>query len=136
MLLQYLRATGEKLTSLKRVVIGGSAVPEAITRAFHDDYGVDVVHAWGMTETSPLATLSTPTPEIARLSFDAQMAYELKQGRPAAGVQLRLVGRDRSSFVRKSDALKIAPGGCAPMDLKRPSCNRSIVSVTMGAESA
>jgi hypothetical protein len=43
-----------------------------------------------MTETSPLATLSTPTPEIARLSFDAQMAYKLKQGRPAAGVQLRL----------------------------------------------
>jgi fatty-acyl-CoA synthase len=84
-LLQYLRATGEKLTSLKRVVIGGSAVPEAIIRAFHDDYGVDVVHAWGMTETSPLATLSTPTPEIARLSFDAQMAYKLKQGRPAAG---------------------------------------------------
>jgi fatty-acyl-CoA synthase len=90
MLLQHLRATGEKLTSLKRVVIGGSAVPEAIIRAFHDDYGVDVVHAWGMTETSPLATLSTPTPEIARLCFDAQMAYKLKQGRPPAGVQLRL----------------------------------------------
>ncbi|HZL01443.1 MAG TPA: long-chain-fatty-acid--CoA ligase [Caulobacteraceae bacterium] len=91
MLLQHLRSSGEKLTTLKRVVIGGSAVPEAIIRAFHDDYGVEVVHAWGMTETSPLGTLSTPTPEIAALSFDDQMPYKLKQGRPPAGVELRLV---------------------------------------------
>ncbi len=90
MLLAHLKATGEQLTTLKRVVIGGSAVPEAIIRAFHDDYGVEVVHAWGMTETSPLGTLSTPTPEIAALSFDEQMPYKLKQGRPPAGVQLRL----------------------------------------------
>ena len=92
MLLQHLRTTGAKLTTLKRVVIGGSAVPEAIIRAFHDDYGVEVVHAWGMTETSPLGTLSTPTPEIAALPFEAQMPYKLKQGRPPAGVELRLVG--------------------------------------------
>ncbi|HEY5072422.1 MAG TPA: long-chain-fatty-acid--CoA ligase [Caulobacteraceae bacterium] len=90
MLLQHLRASGDRLTSLKRVVIGGSAVPEAIVRAFHDDYGVEVVHAWGMTETSPLGTLSTPTPEIAALPFEAQMPYKLKQGRPPAGVELRL----------------------------------------------
>jgi len=90
MLLAHLKATGARLTTLKRVVIGGSAVPEAIIRAFHDDYGVEVVHAWGMTETSPLGTLSTPTPEIASLSFDEQMPYKLKQGRPPAGVQLRL----------------------------------------------
>ncbi|MGI8841447.1 MAG: long-chain-fatty-acid--CoA ligase [Caulobacteraceae bacterium] len=91
MLLAHLKATGERLTTLKRVVIGGSAVPEAIIRAFHDDYGVEVVHAWGMTETSPLGTLSTPTPEIAALSFDEQMPYKLKQGRPPAGVRLRLM---------------------------------------------
>jgi fatty-acyl-CoA synthase len=91
MLLAHLKATGARLTSLKRVVIGGSAVPEAIIRAFHDDYGVEVVHAWGMTETSPLGTLSTPTPEIAALSFDEQMPYKLKQGRPPAGTQLRLM---------------------------------------------
>ncbi len=90
MLLAHLRTTTARLTTLKRVVIGGSAVPEAIIRAFHDDYGVEVVHAWGMTETSPLGTLSTPTPEVAALSFDDQMPYKLKQGRPPAGVQLRL----------------------------------------------
>ena len=90
MLLAHMRAAKLAPTTLKRVVIGGSAVPEAIIRAFHDDYGVEVVHAWGMTETSPLGTLSTPTPEIAALSFDEQMPYKLKQGRPPPGVQLRL----------------------------------------------
>jgi fatty-acyl-CoA synthase len=94
MLLQHLQATNGKLTTLKRVVIGGSAVPEAILRAFHDDYGVEVVHAWGMTETSPLGTLSTPTPELAKLPFDEQLAFRLKQGRPPAGVELKLTDDD------------------------------------------
>ncbi|MHB8530077.1 MAG: long-chain-fatty-acid--CoA ligase [Caulobacteraceae bacterium] len=94
MLLAHLRATNARLTSLRRVIIGGSAVPEAIVRAFHDDYGVDVVHAWGMTETSPLGTLSTPTPEIAALSFEDQIPYKLKQGRPPVGVELKLAGDD------------------------------------------
>jgi fatty-acyl-CoA synthase len=90
MLLAHLKATGERPTTLKRVIIGGSAVPEAIVRAFHDDYGVDVIQAWGMTETSPLGTLSTPTPEVASLSFEDQMPYKLKQGRPPLGVELAL----------------------------------------------
>jgi fatty-acyl-CoA synthase len=109
MLLAHMRETKATLTTLKRVVIGGSAVPEAILRAFHDDYGVDVVHAWGMTETSPLGTLSTPTPEVAALSFDEQIPYKLKQGRPPVGVQLKLTGddgaakpRDGTSFGRLS----------------------------------
>ncbi len=107
MLLAHLRSTGERPSTLKRVVIGGSAVPEAMIRTFHDDYGVEVVHAWGMTETSPLGTISMPTPEIAALSFDEQMPYKLKQGRPPAGVQLRLVDeagqpqpRDGATFGR------------------------------------
>lgn len=104
MLLQHLRATGAKLTSLKRVVIGGSAVPEAIIRAFHDDYGVEVVHAWGMTETSPLGTLSAATPEIAELSFDDQVPYKLKQGRPPLGIQLRLEGDDGASVAHDGAA--------------------------------
>ncbi|HWA61894.1 MAG TPA: AMP-binding protein, partial [Caulobacteraceae bacterium] len=90
MLLQHLRATNGKLTKLKRVVIGGSAVPESIVRAFHDDYGVEVTHAWGMTETSPLGTLSTPTPETSAMSYDERMPYMLKQGRPPVGVELKL----------------------------------------------
>jgi fatty-acyl-CoA synthase len=90
MLLQHLRATGGQLTTLKRVVIGGSAVPESLIRAFRDEYGVDVTHAWGMTETSPLGTQSTPTPETAVLPPEQQLQYKLKQGRAPMGIELKL----------------------------------------------
>ena len=89
-LLQHLRATGGKLTTLKRVVIGGSAVPEAILRGFRDEYGVDVTHAWGMTEMSPLGTLSAPTARVAAMSDEDQLRYKLKQGRPPIGVDMKL----------------------------------------------
>jgi fatty-acyl-CoA synthase len=104
MLLAHLKATGQKPTTLKKVVIGGAAVPEAIVRAFHDDYGVDVIHAWGMTETSPLGTLSTPTPEVAALSFDGQMPYKLKQGRPPLGVELKLTDDDGAPVAQDGEA--------------------------------
>ena len=64
MLLQYLEATGKKLPYLKRVVIGGSAVPERILRAFEENYDVEVVHAWGMTEMSPLGSLGSMTENV------------------------------------------------------------------------
>src|SRR5215472_8326432 len=63
MLLQHLEKSGAKLPYLKRVVIGGSACPRAITRCFQDDHGVNVVHAWGMTEMSPLGSACTLIPE-------------------------------------------------------------------------
>jgi fatty-acyl-CoA synthase len=94
MLLQHLRSTGEKLTTLQRVVIGGSAVPEALVRAFRDEFGVDVTHAWGMTETSPLGTLSTATPEVAALGAEERLQFKLKQGRPPAGTELKLTDDD------------------------------------------
>ena len=116
MLLAHMRETKARLTTLRRVVIGGSAVPEAIIRAFHDDYGVEVVHAWGMTETSPMGTLSSPTHAVAALPFDEQVGYRLKQGRPPMGVQLKLTDdegrprpRDGTSFGR----LKIRGPGVA-----------------------
>ncbi len=90
MLLAELRATGQTLTSLKRVAIGGSAVPESLIRGFHDEHGVDVIQLWGMTESSPLGTVAALTPEIAALSFDEQMPTKLKQGRPPVGIELKL----------------------------------------------
>jgi fatty-acyl-CoA synthase len=90
MLLQHMKAHGLKPTTLKRVVIGGAACPASLIRTFHDDYGVEVCHAWGMTETSPLGTLGSMTPEVAALPFDQQMPYRLKQGRPPAGIELKL----------------------------------------------
>jgi fatty-acyl-CoA synthase len=94
MLLQHLRGANARLTTLKRVVIGGSAVPESLVRAFRDEFGVEVTHAWGMTETSPLGTLSTPTPEVAAMPAEQQLQYKLKQGRPPAGIELKLTDDD------------------------------------------
>ncbi len=94
MLLQHLEATGAKLPLLKKVVIGGAACPESIIRAFHDKYDVEVVHAWGMTETSPVGTLSVMTDDLEKLSYDEQMPYRLKQGRPPLGVEICLKDDD------------------------------------------
>ncbi|WP_165185686.1 long-chain-fatty-acid--CoA ligase [Caulobacter soli] len=90
MLLQYLKESGAKLPVLRKVVIGGAACPEHIIRAFQEDYDVEVVHAWGMTETSPVGTLSVMTDELEKLPYDQQMPYRLKQGRPPLGVELKL----------------------------------------------
>jgi fatty-acyl-CoA synthase len=91
MLLTHLRQTEGKLTFLKRVVIGGSAVPEAIVRGFRDEFGVDVTHAWGMTETSPLGTLANPSARVAEMDEEAQLKFKLKQGRPPICIDLKLV---------------------------------------------
>ena len=94
MLLTHMRENSLGLSTLKRVVIGGSAVPEALVRAFRDDYGVSVTHAWGMTETSPLGTLASPTGKTIKLSAEEQLRFTLKQGRPPIGIELKLVDDD------------------------------------------
>ncbi|MDP3174928.1 MAG: long-chain-fatty-acid--CoA ligase [Phenylobacterium sp.] len=91
MLLQHLRETGGQLSTLTRVVIGGSAVPEDMVRAFRDDYGVTVTHAWGMTETSPMGTQSSPNRAVAAMDAEEQLRYRLKQGRPPLMIDLKLV---------------------------------------------
>ncbi len=98
MLLQHLESTGGTISTLKKVVIGGAACPETIIRAFHEKYGVEVVHAWGMTETSPVGTLSTMTDALEKLPYDQQMPYRLKQGRPPMGVELKLTDDDGNAL--------------------------------------
>ena len=90
MLLAELDAKGLKLPHLSKVVIGGSACPESLIRGFKERYDVDVLHAWGMTETSPLGTLGSPNARVAKLSYDEQMPYKLKQGRPPYGIEMKL----------------------------------------------
>lgn len=92
-LLQHLDATGQRLTSLKRVIIGGSAVSETLVRKLRD-HGVDAVQGWGMTETSPIGTHGKLTPTIAALPFDDQMPQRLKQGRPPFGIDLKITNDD------------------------------------------
>jgi fatty-acyl-CoA synthase len=89
-LLSHVKEVGGSFSTLQRVTIGGSACPESIIRTFRDDYGVDVIQGWGMTETSPLATVSTPSARVAALPPDAQIGYKLKQGRLLGGLDLKL----------------------------------------------
>jgi acyl-CoA synthetase (AMP-forming)/AMP-acid ligase II len=91
MLLTYMKPNGLKFSTLKRTVIGGSACPPAMIDAFRDDYGVDVLHAWGMTELSPLGTLCTLKNKHLKLPEDAQMKLRLKQGRAIYGVDMKIV---------------------------------------------
>jgi fatty-acyl-CoA synthase len=90
MLLQDLEKTGAKLPHLKRVVIGGSACPRAMTKTFQDLYGVDVIHAWGMTEMSPLGSLCTMKPEYDALTGEARLDVKQKQGHAPFGVEMKI----------------------------------------------
>ena len=90
LLLQYLEKIGGKLPDLRRVVIGGSAVPRAMIKTFSEDYGVEVFHAWGMTEMSPLGTVGTLKPEHAGLSFEAILDVKQKQGYTPFGVEMKI----------------------------------------------
>jgi fatty-acyl-CoA synthase len=90
MLLQHLEETGRTLPHLKKVVIGGSACPRVVAETFETKYGVEVVHAWGMTEMSPLGTLCTIKPDHAGLEGDALYDVKLKQGHPPFGVEMKI----------------------------------------------
>ena len=91
MLLGHLQANGLRFSTLKRTVIGGSACPPAMITAFNDMYGVDVLHAWGMTEMSPLGTLCTLKNKHLVLSKEEQMKIRLKQGRAIYGMDMKII---------------------------------------------
>jgi acyl-CoA synthetase (AMP-forming)/AMP-acid ligase II len=104
MLLQYLEANPAiKLPALDRVAIGGSACPEALMRAFKEKYDVDVIHAWGMTETSPLASMCKPKGSQS-LEGDAMWKQRVKQGRPVFGVQMKLADDDGGAVAQDGKA--------------------------------
>lgn len=99
-LLGALETTGSTLESLKRTVVGGSALPPVMIPAFAK-YGVELIHAWGMTETSPLGTLNNLLQKHEGLSDAEKLAIREGQGRPPYGVELRLV--DESGHVMPND---------------------------------
>jgi acyl-CoA synthetase (AMP-forming)/AMP-acid ligase II len=91
MLLNHMRAGGLKFSTLKRTVIGGSACPPAMIKSFYVDYGVTVLHGWGMTEMSPLGTVCNLKLKQLELPVDAQLAIMGKQGRALYGVEMKIV---------------------------------------------
>ena len=91
MLLTFVGTQGLKFSTLKRTVIGGSACPPAMITAFQDGYGVEVLHAWGMTEMSPLGTLCTLKNRQLALPKPEQDRILQKQGRAIYGVDMKIV---------------------------------------------
>jgi acyl-CoA synthetase (AMP-forming)/AMP-acid ligase II len=94
MLLGHMKPGTLRFSTLKRTVIGGSACPPAMIDAFREDYGVEVLHAWGMTEMSPLGTLCTLKNKHLTMPAEEQMKIRLKQGRAIYGVDMKIVGDD------------------------------------------
>lgn len=89
-LLNHLDASHGTLTTLKRVVIGGSACPRAMTEAFETRYGVTVAHAWGMTEMSPLGSFCSIKPAYHALQGEALLDLKTKQGHPPFTVEMKI----------------------------------------------
>jgi len=93
-LLAHTEANSLRFSSMKRTVIGGSACPPAMIRLFEQKYGVHVLHAWGMTEMSPLGTACTFKPGHLAMSAEEQFRVQTKQGRVLFGVDMKIVGDD------------------------------------------
>jgi len=93
-LLNHTAQHGLKFSTMKRTVIGGSACPPAMIKSFRDDYGVTVLHAWGMTEMSPLGTVCNLKLHQTQASGDQQLAIMAKQGRAVFGVEMKIIDAD------------------------------------------
>lgn len=102
-LLGALKETGSKIPSMTRTVVGGSALPPSMIPKFAE-YGVELVHAWGMTETSPLGTMNQLLARHEKLTPEARAALRLGQGRPPFGVDLRIVDEEGNALPHDGEA--------------------------------
>jgi fatty-acyl-CoA synthase len=113
-LLQYLEETGKKLPHLNRVVVGGAACPPMMIRKFELDYGVEVIHGWGMTEMSPVGTTGKIKHATAGLDQEARLKLKEKQGRTPYLVQMKIVDDDGRELPRdgQSSGHLLVKGPC------------------------
>jgi fatty-acyl-CoA synthase len=103
-LLGFLRENNLKPTTLKRVAIGGSAIPEVVLRAFEEDFGVEVIHAWGMTEMSPIGTTGKLLPDHYAQDHESQIKAKMKQGRVPFTVEMKIVDDNGKKIVHDGKA--------------------------------
>ena len=96
--LTHLRGGVPRPPALERIVIGGSAAPPAMVEAFENDLGVRVLHAWGMTESSPLGVVNVPRRATEGVAPELRRAQQLKQGRPPFGIDLKIVDTDGATL--------------------------------------
>jgi 3-(methylthio)propionyl---CoA ligase len=104
-LLSHVEANSLKFRTMRRTIIGGAACPPAMMRALQDRYDVQVLHAWGMTEMSPLGTVCALKPGHERLSPQERMVVQAKQGRGVFGVDLKIVGDEGQELPRDGKAV-------------------------------
>lgn len=94
MLLQHLQKTGAKLPALNKVIIGGSAAPRSMIETFEREYGAEVVHAWGMTEMSPMGTLGALKAGMEDFNTEQKLDVKVKQGRAVYTVEMKITDDD------------------------------------------
>jgi acyl-CoA synthetase (AMP-forming)/AMP-acid ligase II len=103
-LLNHMQANKLKLSTVKYAVIGGSAAPPAMIETFDREFGVEVLHAWGMSEMSPLGTVNHPKAKHGRLAPKEMLEVRLKQGRPPFGVDMKIVDDSGKELPRDGKA--------------------------------
>jgi 3-(methylthio)propionyl---CoA ligase len=89
-MLAHLRASGERVDTIRQLTVGGAACPRMLIEAFQTEYGIEVRHAWGMTETSPLGSSNAPTVQSLALEGEAAWRVRAKQGQAVFGVEMRI----------------------------------------------
>ncbi len=94
-LVQHMQQRGLRFSTLKHATVGGAACPAAMLRTLSEDFGLQVIHGWGMTEMSPVGTINMPKAKHTRLSPDERFRLGLKQGRPPFGVDMKIVDARR-----------------------------------------
>ena len=104
MLMQHLETNKLDLPDLETVTIGGSAVPRVMLEKFERDYSVSVKHAWGMTEMSPLGTITGLKAGMENMTFDEQMDIKVKQGRPPYLMEIKITDDDGNELPRDGKA--------------------------------
>ncbi|MBC93530.1 MAG: long-chain fatty acid--CoA ligase [Rhodospirillaceae bacterium] len=90
-LLNYWKDNNTNVPTLKRTICGGTAVPQSMIESFQEDFGIELRHAWGMTEMSPLGTVSVIKPSHINSDKATRYRIQIKQGRPVFGVEMKIV---------------------------------------------
>ena len=103
-LLGHMRSSGDRFETLKRVLIGGSAAPRAMMAEFQERHNVDALQGWGMTEMSPVGTISMVRPKDKGLPLEKQLDLKAKQGRALFGVEMKIVDNDGKSLPHDGQA--------------------------------
>ncbi len=103
-LLAHVEANNLGFGTMRRTIIGGSACPPAMMRTFQERHDVQVLHAWGMTELSPLGTACTFKPKHLAASAEERLAVQAKQGRAVFGIDMKIVGDDGEALAHDGKA--------------------------------